>query len=202
MNIRDDPNTWALQKFGVGQPVLRTEDPVLVHGHGSYADDVSLAGQAYAAIVRSRHAHGVLKGIDAATALARPGVLAVYSGADLQAAGYGTLKCVPPLNNRDGTPMKKPPRPALAVEKVRFVGDPVACVVAETAIEAREAAEAIALDIEPLPAVTLASEAVKPGAALVFGDAPINVALDYHYGDAAKVSEAFAKGPSSRWFGW
>src|SRR5260370_894373 len=119
-----------------------------------------------------------------------PGVLAVYAGADL--AGYGSLKCVPPLKNRDGTPMKKPPRPALAVDKVRFVGDPVACVVAQTAIEAKEAAEAVALDIEPLPAVTLASEAVKPGAPLVFDDVPNNVALDYHYGDAEKVNEALA----------
>src|SRR5215472_2037921 len=170
MNVQGDPNSWAVQKFGIGQPVLRTEDPILVQGRGSYADDVSLPGQAYAAIVRSRHAHGVLKGIDAAAALAMPGVLAVYTGADLQAAGYGSLKCVPPLKNRDGTPMKKPPRPALAVDKVRFVGDPVACVVAQTAIEA-----------------------VKPGAPLVFDDVPNNVALDYHYGDAEKVKEAFAK---------
>jgi len=193
MNVQHDPNSWAIQKFGVGQPVLRTEDPVLVQGRGSYADDVSLAGQAHAVIVRSRHPHGVLKGIDTATALAMPGVLAVYTGADLQAAGFGALKCVPPLQNRDGTPMKKPPRPALAIDKVRFVGDPVACVVAETAIEAKEAAEAVGLDIEPLPAVTLASEAVKAGAPLVFDDVPNNMALDYHYGDSAKVKEAFAK---------
>jgi len=193
MNVQHDPNSWAIQKFGVGQPVLRTEDPVLVQGRGSYADDVSLAGQAHAVIVRSRHPHGVLKGIDTATALAMPGVLAVYTGADLQAAGFGALKCVPPLQNRDGTPMKKPPRPALAIDKVRFVGDPVACVVAETAIEAKEAAEAVGLDVEPLPAVTLASEAVKAGAPLVFDDVPNNLALDYHYGDSAKVKEAFAK---------
>jgi carbon-monoxide dehydrogenase large subunit len=183
----------GMQKFGVGQPVLRTEDPLLVQGRGSYADDVSLGGQAYTAIVRSRHAHGVLKGIDTAAALAMPGVLAVYTGADLQAVGYGPLKRVPPLNNRDGTVMNKPLRPALTVDKVRFVGDPVACVVAETAIEAKEAAEAVALDVEPLPAVTLASEAVKPGAPLVFDDVPNNVALDYHYGDAEKVTEAFAQ---------
>jgi len=193
MNVQNDPNSWAIQKFGVGQPVLRTEDPVLVQGRGSYADDVSLAGQAHAVIVRSRHPHGVLKGIDTATALAMPGVLAVYTGADLQAAGFGALKCVPPLQNRDGTPMKKPPRPALAIDKVRFVGDPVACVVAETAIEAKEAAEAVGLDVEPLPAVTLASEAVKAGAPLVFDNVPNNVALDYHYGDSGKVKEAFAK---------
>src|SRR5260370_14264387 len=99
-----------------------------------------------------------------------PGVLAVYAGADL--AGYGSLKCVPPLKNRDGTPMKKPPRPALAVDKVRFVGDPVACVVAQTAIEAKEAAEAVAPDISPLPAVTPASSAAKPRDTLPYHDLP------------------------------
>jgi aerobic carbon-monoxide dehydrogenase large subunit len=193
MNVQDDPGSWAVQKFGVGQPVPRTEDPKLVRGQGNYSDDLSLPGQAYAAIVRSSHAHGVLKGIDTAAALAMPGVLAVYTGADLQAAGYGGLKCVPPMKNRDGTPMKKPPRPALAVDKVRFVGDPVACVIAQTAIQAKEAAEAVTLDIEPLPAVTRASEAVKPGAPLLFDDVPNNVALDYHYGDTEKVNAAFAK---------
>jgi carbon-monoxide dehydrogenase large subunit len=192
MNVQDDPGAWALQKFGVGQPVLRTEDPKLVRGQGHYSDDLSLPGQAYAAVVRSTHAHGVLKGIDTVAALALPGVLAVYTGADLQAAGYGGLKCMPPMKNRDGTPMKKPPRPALAIDKVRFVGDPVACVVAETAIQAKEAAEAVVLDIEPLPAVTRASEAVKPGAPQLFEDVPGNVALDYHYGDAEKVKAAFA----------
>jgi carbon-monoxide dehydrogenase large subunit len=190
MNIQDDPNSWAVQKFGVGQPVLRTEDPILVRGRGRYADDVNLPEQAYAAIVRSRHAHGVLKGIDATAARSMPGVLEVITGADL--VGYGPLKCMPPLKNRDGTPMKKPPRPALAMDKVRFVGDPVACVVAESAIAAREAAEAVELDIEPLPAVTSAGEAVKPGAPLVFDDVPGNVALDYHFGDAEKVNAAFA----------
>src|SRR6516162_9650918 len=192
MNILQDPNSWAVQKFAVGQPVPRTEDPVLVQGRGRYADDVSLPGQAFAVMVRSRHAHGVIKGIDVAAAQAMPGVLAVYTGADLAAAGYGTLKCIVPLKNRDGTPMRKPPRPALAMDKVRFVGDPVACVVAQTAIEAKEAAEAVSLDIEPLPAVTSASEAVKPAAPLVFDDVPGNVALDYHYGDAEKVKAAFA----------
>jgi aerobic carbon-monoxide dehydrogenase large subunit len=192
MNVQNDPGSWALEKFGVGQPVPRTEDPNLVRGQGRYSDDLSLPGQAYAVIVRSSHAHGVLKGIDTAAAQEMPGVLAVYTSADLQAAGYGGLKCVPPLKNRDGTPMKKPPRPALAVDKVRFVGDPVACVIAQTAIEAKEAAEAVVLDIEPLPAVTRASEAVKPGAPQLFDDVPNNVALDYHYGDAEKVKAAFA----------
>src|ERR1700758_4858904 len=89
------------------------------------------------------HAHVVIRGIDATAATAMPGVIAFYAGKDLEAAGYGTLKCAVPLKNRDGSPMKKPPRPALATGKVRFVGDPVACVVAETAAEAKQAAETV-----------------------------------------------------------
>jgi len=193
MDIRQDPNTadaWALTKYGVGQPVLRTEDPTLVRGHGRYTDDINLPGQAYAAIVRSPHAHGVIRSIDVGPAKAMPGVLAVYTGADL--SGYGTLKCAVPLNNRDGTPMKKPARPALPVDKVRFVGDPIACVVAETPQQARDAAEAVVLDIDPLPAVTKASEAAQAGAPQIYDDVPNNVAIDFHFGDTAKVTAAFA----------
>src|SRR5262244_2727179 len=171
MNFREETD-WALQKFGVGQPVRRTEDPTLVRGEGRYTDDINLPNQAYAVMVRSTHAHGIIRNIDVAAARVMPGVLAVVTGADLAAAGYGGLKCMPPLKNRDGTPMKKPPRPALAVDKVRFVGDPVACVIAQTAIGAKEAAEAVVLDIEPLPAVTRASEAVAPVAPQLFDDVP------------------------------
>ncbi len=189
MNIQDRVD-WSLQKFGVGQPVPRTEDPRLVRGEGRYTDDVNLPGQAYAAIVRSRHAHGVIRNLDLSAARAMPGVLAAYVGADL--AGYGPLKCGVPFKNRDGSPMKKPLRPALASDKVRFVGDPVACVVAETAAQARDAAEAVVLDIDALPAVTRASEAAQPGAPQLYDDVPGNVALDYHYGDADKTAAAFA----------
>ena len=193
MNLRHDPAAWAYQKFAVGQPVPRSEDPKLVRGEGCYTDDIALEGQAYGAIVRSRHAHGVIRRVDTSAARTMPGVLAIYVGVDLQAAGYGPLKCMPSFNNRDGTPMKKPARPALAIDKVRFVGDPVACVVAETARQAKDAAEAVEVEIDPLPAVTLASEAAKPGAPQLYDDVPGNVALDYHFGDATKVAEAFAK---------
>jgi carbon-monoxide dehydrogenase large subunit len=181
---------WSLQKFGIGQPVPRTEDPHLVRGGGRYTDDVNLPGQAYAAIVRSRHAHGVIRSIDLAPARALPGVLGVYAAADL--AAYGTLKCNVGFKNRDGSEMKKPKRPALAADKVRFVGDPVAFVVAQTPAQARDAAEAVAVDIDSLPAVTRASEAAKPGAPQLYDEAPGNVALDYHYGDADKVAAVFA----------
>src|SRR5882724_1450913 len=151
MNFRDDENTWATAKFGVGQPVPRKEDPVLVQGQGRYTDDINLPGQAYAVIVRSTHGHGVIRGIDTAAARAMPGVLAIYTGADLNAAGYGTLKCIVPFKNRDGSDMRKPPRHALPTDKVRFFGDPVAVVVAETVAEAKDAAEAVEVDIDSLP---------------------------------------------------
>ena len=109
------------------------------------------------------------------------------------AAGYGPLKTLIPVPNRDGSPMKTPTRHSLATDKVRFVGDPVAFVVAETLAQAKDAAEAVMVDIESLPAVTDAREATKPGAPLVFDDAPGNICVDYLYGDSAKVAEAFAK---------
>jgi aerobic carbon-monoxide dehydrogenase large subunit len=141
-------------------------------------------------IVRSPHAHGIIRGIDTEAARAMPGVLAVYTGADL--AAYGPLKCLVPLQNRDGTPMKKPLRPALPTDKVRYVGDPVACVVADTLQQAKDAAEAVAVDIDPLPAVTLSSAAAQDGAPQLYDDVPNNVAIDFHFGDSAKVETAFA----------
>jgi carbon-monoxide dehydrogenase large subunit len=185
-------NAIALQKFGVGQPVLRKEDDTLVRGKGKYTDDFDLPGQAFAWIARSSHAHGIIKGIDTSAAKAMPGVLGVWTGADLASAGYGPYTCGLPLKNRDGTPLLQTNRTALMSDKVRYVGDPVAFVVAETLAQARDAAEAVVLDIEPLPAVTSAEEAAKPGAPLLYDHIPNNVALDYHYGDAAKVEAAFA----------
>jgi carbon-monoxide dehydrogenase large subunit len=191
MNIQDKTTDWAVAKFGVGQPVRRTEDPVLVQGHGRYTDDVNLPNQAYAVFVRSRNGHGIIKSIDTSAAKAMPGVLGVYTGADT--AAYGTLKCIVPLKNRDGSDMKKPKRPSLPTDKVRFVGDPIAVVVAETLAQAKDAAEAVEVEIEALPAVTKASEAAKLGAPQLYDDVPGNVALDYLYGDPAKVADAFAK---------
>jgi carbon-monoxide dehydrogenase large subunit len=189
MNLHNN-DQWSLTKFGIGQPVLRSEDPVLVRGEGRFTDDVSLPRQAYAVIVRSRHAHGILRSIATDVARGMKGVLGVYTAADL--AAYGTLKCIVPFKNRDGSEMKKPPRHALATGKVRYVGDPVAIVVAETLLQAKDAAEAVELDIEPLDAVTNPEEAVQPGAPVLYDEAPDNVALDYHYGDSEKVKAAFA----------
>jgi aerobic carbon-monoxide dehydrogenase large subunit len=185
-------NAIALQKYGVGQPVRRKEDDTLVRGKGKYTDDFNLPGQAYAWIVRSSHAHGIIRGIDTSAAKAMPGVLGVWTGADLAVANYGPFTCGLPLKNRDGSPLLQTNRIALMTDKVRYVGDPVAFVVAETLAQARDAAEAVILDIDPLPAVTDAAEAVKPGAPQLYDHIPNNVALDYHYGDTARIDAAFA----------
>lgn len=185
-------NAIALQKYGVGQPVRRKEDDTLVRGKGRYTDDFNLPGQAYAVVVRSTHAHGVIRGIGTDTARAMPGVLGVWTGKDLDAAGYGPFTCGLPLKSRDGSPLLQTNRQPLATDKVRFVGDPVAFVVADTLAQARDAAEAVELDIEPLPAVTDPEEATKPGAPQLYDHIPNNVALDYHYGDMEKVNAAFA----------
>jgi aerobic carbon-monoxide dehydrogenase large subunit len=186
-------NAIALQKYGVGQPVRRKEDDTLVRGKGKYTDDFNLPGQAYAWIVRSTHAHGIIRGIDTSAAKAMPGVLGVWTGTDLVAAGYGPFTCGLPLKNRNGTPLLQTNRTALMTDKVRYVGDPVAFVVAETLAQARDAAEAIVVEIEPLPAVSDPEEAAKPGAPQLYEHIPNNVALEYHYGDAEKVETAFAK---------
>ena len=165
---------------------------MLLRGEGHYTDDVSLPGQAYAVMVRSQNAHGVIRAIDTEAARKMPGVLGVYTGADLK--GYGPLKCIVPFNNRDGSPMKKPRREALATDKVRYVGDPVAFVVAETRAgrEGRgrsgQRRHRAACPPSPRPR--------KPrghGAPQLYDDVPGNVALDYHYGDAEAVKAAFAQ---------
>jgi carbon-monoxide dehydrogenase large subunit len=193
MNAPLDADNLNLTKFGIGQPVPRQEDPTLLRGRGRYTDDVNLPNQAYAVMVRSQVAHGILKGIDIDEARKMPGVLGAWTGADLDQAGYGPLKTLIPVPNRDGSPMKVPTRHSLATGKVRFVGDPVAFVVAETLAQAKDAAETVALDIESLPAVTDARAGAESGAPQVFDDVPGNICVDFHYGDNAKVAEAFAK---------
>src|SRR3954465_14521113 len=151
MNVQDCSNTFDLEKYGVGQPVRRTEDPILVQGQGRYTDDLTLPGQAYAVFVRSRNGHGIIKAIDTAAAKAMPGVLAIYTGADL--AAYGTMKCAVPFKNRDGSEMKKPKRYSLMTDRPPFGGDPIAVIVAEALARARAAAEAVEVDIGARPAV-------------------------------------------------
>ena len=181
----------AVEKFAVGQSAPRKEDPMLLRGQGHYTDDIALPGQAYAVMVRSQNGHGIIRKIDVDTARKMPGVLGVYTSADLK--DYGPLKCIVPFNNRDGSPMKKPLRTALAADKVRYVGDPVAFVVAETLLAAKDAAEAVNVDVEPLAAVISAEGAASASAPQLYNDVPGNISLDYHYGDAEAVKAAFAK---------
>jgi carbon-monoxide dehydrogenase large subunit len=187
MDFPIDPNA----RFAIGQPVSRKEDPILLRGEGRYTDDLSLPGQAYAAMVRSRVAHGVLRSIDMAEAKGMPGVLGIYQAEDLIAGGIGMMPAAS-AKNRDGSPTVRPPQYALAQDRVRYVGDPVAVVVAETALQARDAADAVVLDIDALPAVTSAPAAAEPDAPLLHAEVPGNQFLDYHYGDSAAVAAAFA----------
>lgn len=137
----------AFSKFAIGQPVPRNEDQTLLRGQGRYTDDLSLPGQAYAVIVRSRYAHGVIKAIDIEEALALPSVLGIYTGPDLTAAGIKSMPLGQAIPTADGSPMHRPACPVLTSDKVRYVGDPIAIVVAETVAQAKDAAETVLIDI-------------------------------------------------------
>src|SRR6185437_8776310 len=193
MDNRMDENALALEQFGVGQPVLRVEDPKLLKGEGRYTDDVNVAGQAHAYILRSRYAHGTIRKVDVSAARKQPGVLGAYSAADLAAAGVNPIKCGMMVQGRDGKPWLTPPRPVLAAEKVRFSGEAVAMVIAATAAQAKDAAEAVEVEIDPLPAAPNVAAALASGAPQVHDSVPGNVAVDYHWGDSASVAGAFAK---------
>jgi carbon-monoxide dehydrogenase large subunit len=191
MNVPFDPGLLAAGKFAIGQPVSRKEDPVLLRGEGRYTDDLNRAGQLYGVMVRSRVAHGIIRAIDADAARAMPGVRAVILGADLDAAGIRNMPAAAG-KNRDGSTTARPVQRPLSGDRVRYVGEPIAMVVAETPKLAKDGAEAIFADIDPLPAVTTAAEAAADGAPLLHAEAPGNVCMDFHYGDSAKVAEAFA----------
>ena len=182
-------------KFGVGQPVRRHEDLRLITGQGRYTDDVVLPRMSYAFVLRSPVAHAHIKRIDAAAARRMPGVLFVGTGEDVRADGLGDVPCTVPLMSRDGKPRHDTPRPVLALGKVRHVGQPVALVVAETLAAARDAAEAIEVEYDTLPAVTDAKEAIGPGAAQLFEQIPNNIVFDWDNdtGDAKATDAAFAK---------
>jgi carbon-monoxide dehydrogenase large subunit len=184
-------------KFGMGQAIPRIEDPRLLTGGGRYTDDHVVPDMARAYFLRSPHPHARIKSIDARKALQRPGVLAVYTGADVAAAGLGNLPCMPvemfPLKRMDGSPVFHPPRPPIPRDTVKHVGDIVAMVVAETVNGAKDAAEAIEVEFEELPAVTDTVAATKPGAPKVWDECPDNISFVQRIGDAAAVDAAFAR---------
>ena len=177
---------------GIGASVRRKEDHRFLSGRGNYTDDINRPGQFYAAIRRADRPHAKLLGIDTAAAAAAPGVVAVFTGADLDADGVGGVPCGWQIHNKDGSPMAEPKHPVLAVGKVRHVGDPVAVVIAETRQEAKNAAELLGIDYEDLPAVAAVQDAIVSGASLVHEDVAGNVCYDWHIGEKAPVDQAFA----------
>lgn len=180
-------------EFGIGQGVSRFEDPRLVRGGGRYVDDVQLPGMVSGIVLRSPHGHARITSIDTAAAKAAPGVLAIITGADWKAAGLGDLPSHPGLKRRDGSPMYKPRYTVLAESHVRWVGDCVAFIVAETTAQALDAAELIEVAYEELPAVVSTEAAVKSDSPRVYEDCADNISFVELIGDKAAVDAAFGK---------
>ena len=180
-------------EFAIGQGVSRFEDPRLVRGGGRYTDDIKLPGLAHGVVLRSSHAHAKIKSIDVTAAKKAPGVFAVLTSADIKAAGYGDLPVPGGLKRRDGSSMYTPRYPILAEDRVRWVGDCIAFVVAETVAQALDAVEMISVGYEELPAVTSTAEAPKPGAPRVWDECPDNICFVELIGDKAAVDAAVAR---------
>ncbi len=183
-----------MAKFGIGDSVRRLEDPRLLTGGGRYTDDTKLSAPAARAyVLRSPHAHADIKGIDTAAAKKAPGVLAVFTGSDVETEGFGDVPCLVPLDNKDGTPRLDTSRPMLAKGRVRHVGDPVALVVAETLEQAKDASELIEVEYAPRPHTVGTWESAQPGAPLVHDHIPNNIVFDWAMGDQAATEAAFKK---------
>src|SRR5919198_492204 len=179
-------------EFAIGQSVSRFEDPRLLRGGGRYVGDIVLPGTAFGYVLRSPHAHARIRSIDTGRGKSAPGVLAVLTGADWQASGWGDLPVPGGLKRRDGTSFR-PPYPALVKDRVRWAGDYVAFVVAETLLQAQDAAELVAVDYEPLPAVVSTAEASAQGPPRVWDECPDNIGFVQLFGDKAATDAAFAK---------
>ncbi|MCA3271156.1 MAG: xanthine dehydrogenase family protein molybdopterin-binding subunit [Roseomonas sp.] len=180
-------------RFGSGQAVRRLEDGPLLAGAGRFTNDEALPGQAHLVFLRSPHAHARILAVDTSAARAMPGVVAILTGEDVAAAGLKPLGVALPFKRPDGSDLAAPPRPILAQGLVRFVGEPVAAIIAESAAAARDAAEAVMVDYEELPAVTGLRDAIAPGAPQLWPAAGNNIVAETRYGDQAAVEAAFAK---------
>jgi carbon-monoxide dehydrogenase large subunit len=180
-------------EFGIGQPVPREEDPYLVRGAGRYVDDVSIINQARAYVLRSQHSHAKIVSIDVKRARQSPGVLHILTGNDPAVLALGLQKPKLPRKRRDGSPQFATPQPLLARDRVRFIGEPVAMIIAETLNEAKDAAELIEVEYEDLPSVTTLEDAIKPGAPLVWEECGDNFSFLHEAGNKAAAEEAFAK---------
>lgn len=179
-----------MSKFGISQSVHRTEDARFITGKGNYIDDINLPGQLYGVVVRSPVAHARITSIDTSEAVAAPGVQAVYTGADLEARINNSVPCAIPMKNKDGSNRGNPRRPILCQERVRYVGDNVAFVVAETFEQAKDAAELVAVEYDDLEVVPDTGSAMDKPA--IYDDIPNNLCFDWEYGDAEKVAQAFS----------
>jgi aerobic carbon-monoxide dehydrogenase large subunit len=177
----------------IGASVKRKEDYRFLTGAGQYTDDIVLPQQTYGVFVRSPHAHARLGKIDVEAARGAPGVIAVFTGADLAAEKVGGLPCGWLIHSTDGSPMREPPHPVLATGKVRHVGDPVALVIAETAKAAKDAAELVTVDYDLLPAVADTAHAADSGQPAVHDEVPDNVCYTWGHGDKAATDAAFAQ---------
>ena len=175
-------------QFGVSQPVLRREDQRLITGQGRFVDDVVPDGRAYGFVLRSPYGHARIRSIDVSAAETSPGVLAVMTGAD----DLGALPCLSVPVMKEGTSFVRHDQPVLVGDRARYVGDPVAFVVAETLAQARDAAESIEVDYDALPAAVGCGDAAQPGAAPVWDDAPANTSFIHEMGDKAATDTAFA----------
>ena len=172
-------------QFGIGQSVSRFEDPRLLRGDGRFVNDVNLAGQAYGVVLRSPHAHERIISIDTTAAAASPGAIAIYTADDYNRDKLGGPKVTFPRKRPDGSPIFAPERPVLVKDRVRYVGDPVAFVVAETLAQARDAAELINVEYEQLPSVTATQDAGEPGQPAVWDACPDNISHIYEQGNKA-----------------
>src|SRR5438477_11067434 len=181
-----------MKQFGIGQPIRRVEDRRFLTGHGRYLDDIAQPHQLHAALLRSPHANACIRALDTEAAAVLPGVLAVLTGEDLAQDGIGQLPCTTGLTNRDESPIAMPPRPALVRDRVRHVGDAFAMVVAESAALARDAAEQIAVEYEPLPAIVDTAHALDSGQPAVWDQHSGNLCFDWEVGDGAAVQRAAA----------
>ncbi|MFO1025310.1 MAG: molybdopterin cofactor-binding domain-containing protein [Acetobacteraceae bacterium] len=180
---------------GIGAAVKRREDVRFLSGRGNYTDDINRPGQLYAVIKRSDRPHATINAVKADAAAAAPGVVAVYTGADMAKDEIGGLPCGWQIHSKDGSPMAEPPHPVIAVGKVRHVGDPVAVVIATSKQEAKNAAELIDVDYTDLPAVATTLDAMKPGAPEVHDGVAGNMCYDWVIGDKDVVDGVFAKAP-------
>lgn len=185
--------TESLSRFGSDRDALRSEDAPLLTGRGRFTDDVAVPGQVHAAFVRAQVSHGALRAVDASRARALPGVLGVFTGAELTADGLGAIPPAVALPGRGGRAMFAASMPPLAIDRVRYVGEPVAIVVAETAAQAQDAAEAVRIDYAELPSAPDIAGAIAPDAPAIHAARPGNIALDWTDGDAAAVDAAFAQ---------